>query len=432
MTATDARRLFGKLNMKPVVRRPAASTPLSAVAKRSKSSKSSSVSLPSSSSITSSSAMVATGKTLNLRNYLNIVYVVDGLRYQFPSIGTDVYSGIVVDLIQRSVSRRTVGSNKRETDYLSTTGLIGSVDFDQLYESIDWKGISDLYLRPLFDLVSNNDSKRFDPRLKINGALRYFDKELTSVNSSVIERDRVATNVDQSKDQACPVDSLPVLALKTSKSLNSLTARCQKMLKNMRASYNTSNQRLTGMDDSVKFRRLNCNCCFFSPSVYVYCSLTDDAMNSVSDVNFNHELFVNMFCESNVPSVLFDVSSVLCNPISAERFDRDFKIVSVPPAGNSVTVGTTFVNLYKGCSTAEMGFMRNMFVLHAIVNVIVNWLWTRQRFMHEMLNGKMVTTFDLPPVTLYIARDVASLFDQVETVSWLSLRKARKVVVHVV
>lgn len=356
-----------------------------------------------------------TAKSLNLRNYLNLLDAIDGLRYQLPGLATEATTSIFADLAQRTVTRlareNVVGT--AATDFLTTTRLVGRPQRRRLYVCDDWSSLLRDRLLPLFDLVIGPDDrrKRFDPRLRINGQMKEYDKETTNVV--------VASSSDDHHSTAAPI------------------ARCTRFLNNLRTNYYASTSLVLGYDATPPIAASSCACCFFSPAVYVFCSVT--AISSSADpesarYRSNETVFARLFRESGVPAVCFDVASLLCRPVSEFEFERDFRLPasSVPPLGTPATDGPTFVNLLKGSNVFEMGFMRNVFAMHAVVNAIVDWAWIRQRALHVRLNGKRASVLDVPPVTVYLSRELCPLFDRVDTVPWTSLRRSRKIVVHTV
>lgn len=354
-------------------------------------------------------------KSLNLRNYLNLMDAIDGLRYQLPGLATEATTSIFSDLAQRTVIRlareNVVGT--AATDFLTTTRLVGRPHRRRLYVCDDWSSLLRDRLLPLFELVIGPDDrrKRFDPRLRVNAQMKEYDKETTNVV--------VASSSDDQHSTAAPI------------------ARCARFLNNLRTNYYASTSLVLGYDATPPIGSSSCACCFFSPAVYVFCSVT--AISPSTDpesarYRSNETVFARLFRESGVPAVCFDVASLLCRPVSEFAFERDFRLPtsSVPPLGTPVTDGPTFVNLLKGSNVFEMGFMRNVFAMHAVVNAIVDWAWIRQRALHVRLNGKRASVLDVPPVTVYLSRELCPLFDRVDTVPWTSLRRSRKIVVHTV
>lgn len=423
-------------------------------------------------------------RIVTLRNYLNIVDVIDGLRYQLPAIATEVHSGLIAAMVQRCFGQQRVGPvvGVSPTNYLDSTRLIGD-SFElggsdgQLYVRLSWSMLLRDHLLPLFELigVESERGKRFDPRLRVNSALRDLDKELTNMiainlyggdgrydDDNDVEHDGDEWTCDATTDMSnpSPQSSSPSLSSSSlsssSMSLpsspmpraggvsgnNNVTtaasvARLRKLLTNLRALHLASGNNVNANSSSLLLPRFsNCSCCFYSPALFLYCSLTDETLVNATDFSLTGAVFSQLFRNRVPPSVLFDVASILCQPMPNDhRFDEDFKIDSVPPAGTPATNMSTFVNLYKGCRVAEMGFAKNMFTMHLLVNSLVNWLWTRHRTLHTHLNGRCVegeTMFDSPPVTVYVSRELYPLFDRYDTVPWLALRKARKVIVHVI
>jgi hypothetical protein len=172
-----------------------------------------------------------------------------------------------------------------------------------------------------------------------------------------------------------------------------------------------------------------CNCCFYSPSVYLFCSVTGQLPN-MSSTSETNDTVRELFRVSQLPALLFDVSLILRGQMNAKRFERNFCLTHV--IWNETTHGDTFSHLAKTLQVVEVDFYKRLYVLHLCVNIIVNWLWARQRVLHASLNGKNAFIRHLPPVMLYVTKDVVPLLRQVATVPFLVLEKTRKIIVHVV
>lgn len=381
-------------------------------------------------------------KNVTLQNYLNILTLIDGLKYQLPIIGSDLCCPVVVDLLSRNASvqsSRTVNSFARNvrTSSIKSTGFLGdeSVATD-MFSSSDWANLLYRHVEPLLSVLSVAAHPRSGER---GASITTKLKTCFQINRPMQRLDMLCgtpreVTADHRDDETLLLDSNVVVGgaigavndATVDSTNNGNSGAIRKFLMDLRTRHTryVHDINAAGLEVSIG----GCDCCFYSPNLFLLCSTvgqsTDGAGNEANDT------LREMFRVTMLPSVLFDISVVLCCQMDAVRFGENFCLKHV--IANESTHGDTFAHLAKTIGVAGMEFYRRLYVLHLCLNVIVNWLWSRQRVVHTSLYGKRSFIRDLPPVTLLVNRELLPLLRKFHSVAWLALEKSRKIIVHVV
>lgn len=517
-------------------------------------------------------------KRVTLQNYLNILNLMDNLKYQLPSVGCELHCSMLQQLLCKNrdipLQRRNQESGS-VTSNLFVTGLLGepkSVCHD-LYTFASWIDVENYVFQLLISLRSDCDSLSFSSisssvstivtnttnsiinvnttttttatnaaaattkissfeyvsllterqksllfsrlraSLRINRVLRKFD-QLSSIDtgkrsyrSAFRSRETTSTtsmttttndindfnynflgdgDLDDNDDNDSPIDFDVTMANNNggrniqingidggtmerrvqSRIASNSRRVLSKFLVDLRNSYtrelqfNFDNHPQKSLISSCSLlSSSSCDCCFYSPRLFVYCSNSivaaanvsstvsaktlGTAASNVVDGDCNGSFSKDssnidtvtidtiraLFQASVLPSVMFDAALVLCDRLSDRQFLHDFHLTHL--VANRETHGDTFAHLAKSRQIVEMGFYKRLYVLHMCVNILVNWLWTKQRLQHASLCGDGAI-LDVPPVNLMIARNMIDLFRSVDTLPFSLLQKMRKIVLHVV
>lgn len=397
---------------------------------------------------TTITSAIRSKKFITLKNYQNILDLVDGLKYQLPGIGSELHSPLIMELLERCRN----GSLSRASNYTST--LQSTVMFDDRYEDNDWfvemnwKTLIWTQIRALVKLLETNCAEFPDTRLRtafqLSKSMEKIDVSLTElcVRREVEDDDTdFGNNFDNdSSDLLTTTDVTTISASSASRGRrrgvnlsSNLISSLRKTLSGMREKHERIVCDDYGFDHYFISSNNVCDCCFYSSRVLLFCSQTDETAVGVESVNTTNTLFRDMFRVSVVPTVLFDTAYVLCGETDQHTFDENFHLARVKSSLEwSKPYGDTFLHLVKQSQVLRMSFYQRLYVMHAIVNLIVQWLWSKQRHLHFALDRTSSLMLGVPPVTLYIARNMLELFTRVDTVPFVVLQKSRKIVLHVV
>lgn len=385
-------------------------------------------------------------KFITLKNYQNILDLVDGLKYQLPGIGSELHSPLIMELLERCQN----GSLSRASNYTST--LQSTVLFGDRYEDNDWfvqmnwKTLIWTQIRALVKLLETNCAEFPDTRLRTAFQL---SKSMEKIDASLIElcvRREIDDDDDVDFGNNFDNDSSDLLTMTDTTTTSAprgrrrgvnlssnLISSLRKTLSGMREKHERVVCDDYGFDHYFISSNNVCDCCFYSSRVLLFCSQTDETVVGVESVNTTNTLFRDMFRVSVVPTVLFDTAYVLCGETDQHTFDENFHLARVKSSLEwSKPYGDTFLHLVKQSQVLRMSFYQRLYVMHAIVNLIVQWLWSKQRHLHFALDRTSSLMLGVPPVTLYIARNMLELFTRVDTVPFVVLQKSRKIVLHVV
>lgn len=368
-------------------------------------------------------------KLVTLRNYTNIFQLVDGLKYQLPEFGRDLLVPAVVELLIRDID---VSSAVRAHRSIADTSTIEAVDFNSDSNNFDayllartpWSELSSM-LTPLFCLtasevtlgsrahakpMSSVISARLRTAVVVNAVLRRFDGSLLRQSREVGAAEKGSSNITPTiSDEE---DEESVVAGSPKKSSSTSVKLLKKVLIDIRLRTTQQLNDELGPDGASVLLSVSsavCDCCFFSPNLLVYCSMGDSVFVDVAETSQSATSLRTWAQQQATPTVAFDAAYMLCGRLDATQFEQNFVLRHIPSASDARD--TTWSSLAKSVKVAKMGFYVRVYALHCAVNLIVDWLWSRQRFCHSSLFANQ-PILDAPPVTLVISREMRPLFSQ--------------------
>ena len=385
-------------------------------------------SVPTPATATPAPVRVQTNKLVTLRNYTNIFQLVDGLKYQLPEFGRELLVPAVVELLIRDID---VSSAVRAHRSIADTSTIEAVDFNSDTNNFDayllartsWSELSSM-LTPLFCLtasevtlssrahakpMSSVISARLRTAFFVNAALRRFDGSLLRQSREVGAEKGSCNSTPTISDEE---DEENVVAGSPKKTGSTSTKLLKKVLIDIRVRTTQQLNDELGSDGAAVLLSVSsavCDCCFFSPNLLVYCSMGESVVVDVAETSQSATSLRTWAQQQATPTVAFDAAYMLCGRLDATQFEQNFILRHVPSASDARE--TTWSSLAKSVQVAKMGFYVRVYALHCAVNLIVDWLWSRQRFCHSSLFANQ-PILDAPPVTLVISRELRPLFSQ--------------------
>lgn len=399
-------------------------------------------------------------KLVTLRNYTNIFDLVDGLKYQLPEYGRELCISTLIDLLVRDVDVSAAIRSHRniiDTSSFESVGFNGDpLCYDkELMSRTNWTELSTM-LTPLFSMtatelapgatsiststanrttrassgVVNTISGRLRSAFIMNPLLRRFDNCVSRLSNSmqhVAQSNSVFSVSDEEDD---PGDGSSSLPSNSDNNASSSTAAksMRKVLLDIR---NRTNQALVdeiGPEASATLLASSnvCECCFFSPTLLLYCSLNESAIVDVAETS-QSAASMRAWSQQHVsPTLAFDVAFLLCARLDSTQFEKDFVLRHLPTKSTDKKA-MTWSSLAKLYQVSNMGFFIRAYALHCAVHMIIDWLWTRQRLCHSCLFTNQ-PIIDSPPVTIVIANELRPLFSNTNFLPFRILTQSHKVV----
>lgn len=406
-------------------------------------------------------------KLVTLRNYTNIFNLIDGLKYQLPEFGRELCVPALVDLLARSAD---VSSSVRAHRNIADTSTINSVAFSGAPGNFDkhmlsrasWSDLTAMLL-PLFTLTSSEVvtaarnsvrpaasvvAARLRTAIIVNSVFRRFDACLTRQRSDGVRQAASAAHSardlsDEDEEDivsmttriptVAPAGQIPPVGTAAAKAIASSSSKLlRKLLTDVRQRSAQQLAEEIGPDCAAVLHSAStavCDCCFYSPNLVVYCSMSDSAIIDVAETSQSAGSLRTWAQQQAVPTIAFDVAYMLCGRLDAMQFDKDFVLRHLPTPSDPKL--TTWSSLAKTAQVGRMGFYVRLYALHCAINLLVDWLWTRQRLCHSLLFANQ-PIMDSPPVTLIVSRELRPLFSQEPLLPFRLSGRAHKFIIKYV
>lgn len=387
-------------------------------------------------------------KLVTLRNYTNIFQLIDGLKYQLPEFGRELLVPAVIELLIRDID---VSAAVRAHRSIADTSTIEAVGFNSdttnydgcLLARTSWSDLSSM-LTPLFCLtasevtlatranarpMSSVISGRLRTAVAVNAALRRFD-------GSLLRQSR-ETGTEKGSSNSTPTlsdeeEEESVVMGSPKKTGSTSTKLLKKVLVDIRVRATQQLNEELGAEGAAVLLSVSsavCDCCFFSPNLLVYCSMGESVVVDVAETSQSATSLRTWAQQQATPTVAFDAAYMLCGRLDGAQFEQNFVLRHVPSASDARE--TTWSSLSKSIQVSKMGFYVRVYALHCAVNLLVDWLWSRQRFCHSSLFANQ-PILDAPPVTLVVSRELRPLFAQETFLPFRVSGRAHKFVVKYV
>jgi hypothetical protein len=102
-------------------------------------------------------------KVVTLQNYLNILNLIDGLKYQLPVIGSELCCSLLLDLLHKSATvpfghglNRSSNLGTQTSSVMTTTFLGYEGVKQELYSAANWANVFVNYIQPLVSVLHSS------------------------------------------------------------------------------------------------------------------------------------------------------------------------------------------------------------------------------------------------------------------------------------